>query len=204
MRLLCSRRQLNCEATPSSNVGVISSSHVEETLICRSNDVHTLSCHVKGATSTYQVGEIPSFASYCQGTSCSVQGTQNTQPYVEVQNVEGIEDIITPFRSFFRRPNYFIDTDTNILKSVPNKISKCTCQRKFNHMWRLFFKKLNIIGQLQLFVEMMRNLKFRSIMKILGLKMMDNSNLKRIVKNIMSAYDKVGSKSCTKEHNIIR
>ena len=26
MRLLCSRRQLNCEATPSSNVGVISSS----------------------------------------------------------------------------------------------------------------------------------------------------------------------------------
>ena len=28
MRFLCSRRKLNCEATPSSNVGVISSSHV--------------------------------------------------------------------------------------------------------------------------------------------------------------------------------
>ena len=65
MRLLHSRRQLNCEATPSSNVGVISSatpslnvgvissatpssnvevissSHVEETLICRSDDIHT-------------------------------------------------------------------------------------------------------------------------------------------------------------------
>ena len=40
MRLLRSRRQLNCEATPSSNVGVISSSHVEETLICRSDDLH--------------------------------------------------------------------------------------------------------------------------------------------------------------------
>ena len=54
MRLLRSRRKLNCEATPSSNVGVISSSHVEETLIFRSNDVHTPSCHVEGTTSTYQ------------------------------------------------------------------------------------------------------------------------------------------------------
>ena len=72
MRLLCSRRQLNCEATPSSNVGVIWSSHVEEMLICRSDDVHTPSCHVEGTTSTYQVGDIPSFASYCQGTSSSI------------------------------------------------------------------------------------------------------------------------------------
>ena len=73
MRLLCSRRQLNCEATPSSNVGVISSSHVEGTLICRSDNVHTPSCHVEGTTSTYQVGDIPSFASYYQDTSSSVQ-----------------------------------------------------------------------------------------------------------------------------------
>ena len=77
MRLLHSRRQLNCEATPFSNVGVISSSYVEETLICRSNDVHTPSCHVEGTISTYQVGDIPSFASYCQGTSSSVQGMQS-------------------------------------------------------------------------------------------------------------------------------
>ena len=41
MRLLRSRRQLNCEATPSSNVGVISSSHVEEKLISTSDNVHT-------------------------------------------------------------------------------------------------------------------------------------------------------------------
>ena len=95
MRLLRSRRQLNCEATPSFNVGVISSSHVEETLICRSDDVHTPSCHVEGTTSTHQVGDIPSFASYCQGTSSLVQGMQYTQPYVDVQNVEGIEEIIT-------------------------------------------------------------------------------------------------------------
>ena len=64
MRLLRSRRQLNCEATPSSNVGVISSSHVEETIICRSDDVHTPSCHVEGTTSTYQVGNILYFASH--------------------------------------------------------------------------------------------------------------------------------------------
>ena len=84
MRKLHSRRQLNCEAEPSSDVGVISSSHVEETLICRSDDIHTPSCHVEGTTSTHQVGDIPSFASYCQGTSSLVQGTQNTQPYVDI------------------------------------------------------------------------------------------------------------------------
>ena len=53
MRLLCSRRQLNCEAAPSSKVDVISSSHVEDTLISKSNNVHTPSCHVEGTTSTY-------------------------------------------------------------------------------------------------------------------------------------------------------
>ncbi|MFA1226146.1 hypothetical protein, partial [Klebsiella pneumoniae] len=167
----------------SSNVGVISSSRVEEPLICRSYDVHTPSCHVEGTTSTYQVGDIPSFASYCQGTSSLVQGPQNIQPYVDVQNVEGMEEIITPSRIHFKRPKYLIDIDTNILKSMPDKISKRTCQRKVNHMWRLFFEELNITGQCQLFVEMMRNLKFRPIMKILGLRTMDDSNERNIVKN---------------------
>jgi len=51
---------------------------------------------------------------------------------------------------------------------------------------------------------MMRNLKFKPIMKILGLRMMDDSNEKNIVKNIMSAYEKVDSKSCTKDSNITR
>ena len=97
-----------------------------------------------------------------------------------------------------------IDIDTNILKSMPDKISKCTCQRKVKRMWRLFFEELNIIGQFQLFVEMMRNLKFRPIMKILGLRTMDDSNKKSIVKNLMSAYEKMGSKSCTKDSNITR
>ena len=41
-------------------------------------------------------------------------------------------------------------------------------------------------------------------MKIFGLRMMDDSNKKRIVKNLMSAFDKVGSKSCTKDSNITR
>ena len=133
-------------------------------LICRSNDVHTPSCHVEGTTSTYQVGDIPYFASYCQGTSSSVQGTQNTQPYVDVQNINEIEEIIKPSRIHFRRLKYLIDIDTNILKLMFDKISKCTCQRKVDCMWRLFFEELNIIGQFQLFVEMMKNLKFRPIM----------------------------------------
>ena len=91
MRLLCSRRQLNCEATQSSNVGVISSSYVENMIISTFDDLHTLLCHVEGTTSTYQLGDIPSFASYCQGTSSLVQGMQITQPYVDVQNVEGMK-----------------------------------------------------------------------------------------------------------------
>ena len=62
---------------------------------------------------------------------------------------------------------------------MPDKISKRTCQRKVNHMWRLFFEELNITGQCQLFVEMMRNLKFSPIMKILGLRKMDDSNEKK-------------------------
>ena len=41
-------------------------------------------------------------------------------------------------------------------------------------------------------------------MKILGLRMMDDSNEKNIVKNLMNAYDKVGSKSHTKDSNIER
>ena len=71
-------------------------------------------------------------------------------------------------------------------------------------MWRLFFEEFNIIGQCQIFVKIMRNLKFRPIMKILRLRMMDDSNEKSIVKNLMSPYDKVGSKSCIKYSNIIR
>ena len=85
-----------------------------------------------------------------------------------------------------------------------DEISQRTCERKVNLMWRLFFEELNITVQCQLFVEMMRNLKFRPIMKILGLRTMDDSNEKSIVKNLMSAYDKVGSKSRTKDSNITR
>ena len=153
MRVLRSRRQLNCEATPSSNVGVISSSHVEEMLISTSDNVHTPSCHVGGTISTYQVGDIPSFASYFQGTSSLVQGTEITQAYVDVQNVERMEEIITPSRIHFRRPKYLIDIDTNILKLMPNNISKNTCQRKVNHMWGLFFEELNMTSQCQYFLK---------------------------------------------------
>ena len=41
-------------------------------------------------------------------------------------------------------------------------------------------------------------------MKIHGLRMMENSYEKNIVKNLMSAYDKVGSKSHAKDSNITR
>ena len=91
-----------------------------------------------------------------------------------------MEEIITPSRICFRRPKYLIDIDTNILKSMPDKISKCTCQRKVNRMWRLFFEELNITGQCQLFVEMIRILKFSPIMKILGLRTMDDLNKKAL------------------------
>ena len=56
------------------------------------------------------------------------------------KNVERMEEIIKPYRFFLRRPKYLIDIDTNILKSMSDKISKHTSQRKVNHMWRLFFE----------------------------------------------------------------
>ena len=55
---------------------------------------------------------------------------QYNRPYVDVQNVEGMEEIIRPFRIHFRRPKYLIDIDTNILKSMLDMISKHTCQKK--------------------------------------------------------------------------
>lgn len=61
-----------------------------------------------------------------------------------------------------------------------------------------------MIGRCQLFVEIMRNLKFRPIMRILGLRMMDESSEKYIVKNLMIAYESVGSTSCTKDINVTR
>ena len=72
-----------------------------------------------------------------------------------------MEEIITPSRIHFRRLKDLIDIDTDILKSMPDKISKHIFQRKVNHMWRLFVEELNITIQCQLFVEMMRNLKSR-------------------------------------------
>ena len=86
MRFVHSR---SCEATSSSNVGVILSSRVKEILILTPDDVHTPSCHVEGTTSTYQVGDIPSFASYFQGTSSSVQGTKTLNLMLMLKMLRG-------------------------------------------------------------------------------------------------------------------
>lgn len=56
----------------------------------------------------------------------------------------------------------------------------------------VFFDKLNETTRCQLFVEIMRNLKYMSIMKILRLRILEASSDKSIVKNIMSAYESVG------------
>ena len=43
---------------------------------------------------------------------------------MDVQNVEGTEEIITPSKIHFRRPKYLIDIDTNILKSLIKDVWK--------------------------------------------------------------------------------
>jgi len=48
----------------------------------------------------------------------------------------------------------------------------------------------------------MRNIKFRPTMKILGLRTLNASSEKSIVKNLMSAYESVGSTSRTKDSNV--
>lgn len=87
---------------------------------------------------------------------------------------------------------------------MPNKIPKRICQRKFNHIWRFIFEELNVIGRCQFFVEMMRNLSFRPIMKILGLRMIDYSNKTNNVKKLMSTYEKVVSTLLTKDSDVTR
>ena len=52
---------------------------------------------------------------------------QHTQPYIDVQNVERIEEIRTPSRIRFKKPKYLIDIDTNILKSIPNILKSIVC-----------------------------------------------------------------------------
>ncbi|WP_044908971.1 hypothetical protein, partial [[Clostridium] innocuum] len=118
----------------------------------------------------YHVEGTPLSTSEGVGTTSShVEGTQDGTQFTH--NVFDAPRIIK-----YRKPKYLIDIDTNILQAMPDKIPKRTCQRNANRIWRSFFENLNMTGRCQLFVEMMRNLKFRPIMKILGLRTMDESS----------------------------
>lgn len=85
---------------------------------------------------------------------------------VDIPNLEVTQCLTTPPRVFHRNPNYLIDIDANILKPMVDKIPKHTFQRHANQIWKIFFDPLNETTRCQLLVEMMRNMKFRPIMKM--------------------------------------
>lgn len=221
MQNICAMRQMNLEVGGTSST----ISEVQGTLfiVCHVQSTSTITSPVEGTPSTTcgvesastntsliedtphttsQVEGKTSFTCKFQGTSSFlslVEGTPSTPNVVDIPNVDATLPFRTP-RVLHRKPEYLIDIDVNILKPMADKISKRMCQR-YVRIWRLFFEKLNEAGRCQLFVEMMRQLKLRPIMKIIWLRTSDDSSEKFIVKNLMSTYESVGSSSCTKDTN---
>lgn len=151
---------------------------------------------------------MPSFPSQLQGTS-SIPSLMESMPSIpsylnidEIPNIEKNSPLRTPPKILHRKPKYFIDIDENILQPMEDKIPKHTCRRYAHKIWRVFLEKLNDTRRCQLFVETMRSIKYRSIMKILGLRTSEASSEKSIVKNLMSAHESVGNTPHTKDSNV--
>lgn len=130
--------------------------------------------------------------------SPSIEGISSIPDVVGIPNVDTALPLRTP-RVLHRKLKYLIDVDSNVLKTIADKIPKNTCQRYTKRIWSLFFEKLREARRCQLLVEIMMQLKFRPTMKTLGLRTLDDSSEKSIVKNLMSAYESVGSTSHMKD-----
>ena len=135
----------------------------------------------------------------------------NVTPQVEMTNAhnvsnENIEHVHTStyLRKIHRKPKFLIDIDENILKPMHDKISERNCRRIVQKIWNNYFENLNQSGRCQLVVEMVKNLKFKETMRILGLRTSENSSERTIVRNLFDAYKSIGSKSCNKDVNTTR
>lgn len=93
-----------------------------------------------------------------------------------------------------RKPKFINDIDENILKPVHDKMSERSCRRIFQKIWNNYFENLNQSGRCQLVVEMVKNLKFREMMIILGLRTSKNCSERTIVRNLFDEYKYIGSK----------
>lgn len=82
-----------------------------------------------------------------------------------------------------------------------DKISERNCRRIVKNIWNNNFEKLNQSGRCQLVVEMLKNLKFRETMRILGLRTFENSSERSIFINLFDAYQSISSKECSKDDN---
>jgi hypothetical protein len=119
------------------------------------------------------------------------------------ENVEHAT-VLTPPRIIRRKPKFLIDIDENILRPMHDKMSEINCRRIVKKIWNNYFEKLNQSGRCQVVVEMIKNLKFRETMTIIGLRTSENSTERTIVRNLFYSYQDIGSKSRSKDANVTR
>ena len=132
---------------------------------------------------------------------------QSSQPQLNIDEIGNVEMCVpkrTPPRILRRKQKKIINIDEDILQHMEGKIPECTCRRYVDKIWKMFFERLNETTRCQLFVQIMRGLKYRNIMKTLGLRTSNASSENTIVKNLMDAYDTVGKTSRSKDSNVTR
>ena len=109
--------------------------------------------------------------------------------------------MLTSPRIICRKPKFLIDIDENILKPMNEKMSERNRRSIVQKIWNNYFEKLNHSVRYKLFVEMVKNLKFRETMRTLGLRTSENSSERSIVRNLFDGYQSIGSKAHSKDAN---
>ena len=125
----------------------------------------------------------------------SIEGTQSSPPQFNIDEIANVEMYVpkrTPPRILRRKQKFLINIDEDILQHMEGKILERTCRRYADKIWQMFFERLNETIRCQLFFQMMGGLKYKNIMKTLGLRTSNASSENTIVKNLMDAYDTVG------------
>ena len=81
--------------------------------------------------------------------------------------------------------------DKNILKAMHDKMLEINCRRIVQKIWNNYFGNLNQSGRCQIFVELVKNLKFRETIRTLGLRIFENISEITIVRNFFDAYQSI-------------
>ena len=135
----------------------------------------------------------------------SIKGMQFSPPHLNIDEIPNVEMYVprrTPPRILRRKPKYLINIDEDILQHMEGKIPTHSCKRYVDKILKFYFERLNETARCQIFVQMMRGLKYKNIMKTLGLRTQNASSENTIMKNLMDAYESVGKTSHSKDSNV--